>query len=98
MMRSSPADVPGRQRRRTNGQSPYVLRSAPTSGASCRSLDLGDGDALDVGERQLQEALAELAEELRLAGREEAIGAGAAALVLPALALERVRHLAGSLL
>src|SRR5690242_15866100 len=34
LIRDSWMDVPSWQRRRTHGQSPYVLRSAPTSGAS----------------------------------------------------------------
>src|SRR5262249_7138059 len=65
MMRRPPENAPGRQRRRTYGQSPHVLSSAPTSVASCRCLlELRHGDVLDLAERQLQEALAELPEEL----------------------------------
>src|SRR5439155_16158749 len=37
----------GPRRRRTHGQSPHVLRSAPTSGASCRRLAEHLVDALD---------------------------------------------------
>src|SRR5262245_30611846 len=71
--------------------------SASTSAASCRSL-CPERDALDVDERQLQEALAELAEERRIARREEAVRAEAIACVLPVLARQRFRHLARRLL
>ena len=53
---------------------------------------------LDLAERQLEEALAELAEERRVAGREEAVGALAAGLVLDPLARERLGDLARGLL
>src|SRR5205807_1203003 len=65
---------------------------------SCNGLEVGDRDLLDVPERQLQEALAQLAEERRLARRQEAVGALAALAVLDSLARERLGHLTGGLL
>src|SRR4051794_6419719 len=41
-------DVPGWQRRRTHGQSPHVLRSAPTSGASSFCLEHAADDPLEL--------------------------------------------------
>src|SRR4051794_23497570 len=49
---------------------------------------------LDRAERQLEEARAERPEQLRIAGRQEAVLALATAVVLEALARERLRHLA----
>ena len=49
-------------------------------------------------ERKLEEPLAELAEERRVAGRQEAVGALAVAVVLPALAASVVVDLARRLL
>ena len=44
------------------------------SDGSCRGrLQLGDRDLLDLAERELQEALAERAEALRVAGRQEPV-------------------------
>jgi hypothetical protein len=56
------------------------------------------GDVLDLAHRQLEEAAPELAEGLGVAGREEAVLAFAAALVLDALARKGLGHLAGRLL
>src|SRR5262249_48306256 len=73
--------------RGTSGRrrSASVRLAACRPGGSCRgALELGDGHASDVVERQLEEALAELAEELRVAGGEEAVLAGPVPLVLPA--------------
>src|SRR5688572_15527589 len=57
-------------------------------------LQLGDRDLLDLPERQLQEALTEGAEPLRVARRQEAVHALAARLVRDRLPLERLGHLA----
>src|SRR5439155_802292 len=72
-------------------------RVAGFAGDAC-SLERRDGDMLHFANRQLEEAAAELAEGLGIAGREEAVGTFAAALVLDALALERLRDLASRLL
>ena len=61
-------------------------------------LELREGDVLDLAERELEEALAERAEELRVAGGQEAVGALAALAVLDPLAGERLGHLARGLL
>src|SRR2546423_13769673 len=71
---------------------------APSSLRSCHRLEVGDRDLLDLAERQLQEALAQLPEERRLARRQEAVGALAAFAVLDSLARQRLGHLAGGLL
>ena len=55
-------------------------------------------DALDLADRQLEEARAHLAELLRVAGRQEAVGALAGLVVLDPLARERLGHLARRLL
>src|SRR3954452_3307776 len=69
------------------------------SGGSCRSrLELGDRHLLDLAERELEEALAEDAEALRVAGRQKAVAPLAARLVLEPLALERLGDLARGLL
>ena len=78
--RGSPARSRGHADRRVG------VRSAGSRG---RRLQLGDRDLLDLAERQLEEPLAELAEALRVAGRQKAIGALAARLVGELLPLER---------
>src|SRR5262249_60737947 len=72
----------GRQRRRTYGQSPHVLMTASTSAASCRD-SCAERHALDVAERQLQEALAERTEHSRIARRQEPVHAEAVPTVPP---------------
>src|SRR6478735_5592536 len=75
--------------------------SAPSSLRrwSCRRvLELGHADPPHVVERQLEEALAELAEERGIAGGEEAVLALAPPFVLPSARLERGRDLARGLL
>src|SRR4029453_5481189 len=82
----SPAAAPGsRHRARAAEARPSVGR--PHASCGCR-LELRDLHVLDAVERQLQEALAQLPEELGVAGGEEAIAALAAGAVLDSLALQ----------
>src|SRR6266511_183995 len=77
------------------GRSSSARRPSLTSS---RQLEVADGDLLDPGDRQLQEALAERAELVRLPCREEAGRAFPRGFARDALAVERLRHLARCLL
>src|SRR6266511_1337698 len=65
---------------------------------SCGQLEVADGDLFDPADRQLQEALAERAELLRLPVREEANRALARRVARSSFAVERLRHLTRRLL
>src|SRR5439155_6647112 len=73
-------------------------RDAARRSSSCDRLELGQAHVLDLAQRQLQETLAEGAEELGVAGRQEAIAALALGVVLEPLAGERLRDLVRRLL
>src|SRR5581483_6678396 len=64
---------------------------------SCRDLELGDLDVVDAGDRQLQEATTLLAERVGLAGRQEPVRPLPRAVVLDALARQRLGDLARGL-
>ena len=70
----------------------------PAVGSHASRLERGDLDVLGDVDRELEEAPPGLAEELRIAGREEAVRTFARVVVLDPLARERLGDLARRLL
>src|SRR2546423_419009 len=87
-----------RARRAATYAPEIAAQRVPPSASRGRSLQLGERDRLDRAERQLEKALAEDAEPIGIAGREEAVGALAGRRVADPLPLQGLGDLGRGLL